>query len=108
MDLPFSHSSIAEAASYWNAVPCAHMPASNHLFYEIKANDTKRVMRLTASCHRTQTYILAEIHWINFLSGQANVAKVIASENNDWTVPLQVNGREMTACVFEKVKGKPV
>lgn len=105
MNQPVPFDFILKAAGCWDAIPNDRMPCTNHLLYEVMAGDTPYVMRLTDALHRSHAAILAEVNWINILAGKANVAKAIAARGNEWAIAMQMNGREMTACVFEKITG---
>lgn len=105
MKLHFSDHELCIAASYWNAIPLEPVSGSNHFFYEVLIRDCSCIMRLTAAEYRDLSSILAELHWMEFVSANAPVAKVIPSRDDRVAVPLEIGGRRVIACVFEKISG---
>jgi amicoumacin kinase len=106
MKLHFSNDELYKAAHCWNAIPLQPVKGSNHFFYEVLIHDSSCIMRLTDTNYRDLPAVLAETHWIGFLTGKAPVARVIPSLDNQDAVPLKIGGRSIIASVFEKITGQ--
>jgi len=106
MKLQLSTDELRVVASYWNAIPVAPVEGTNHFFYEVVVDDRPGILRLTTTGYRELPAVLAEIHWMKFLEEKAPIAKVIPSLDNRTAVPLQIGGRQLIACLFEKITGQ--
>ncbi|WP_042149260.1 phosphotransferase enzyme family protein [Paucisalibacillus sp. EB02] len=78
--------------------------------YEVTKEGKPYILRITHSSHRTESEILGEIEWINYLYKHgANVSIIYPSKNNN-LVEKQVASDQSIfyACLFSKVIGNPI
>jgi Ser/Thr protein kinase RdoA (MazF antagonist) len=101
---------LAEIARLWQGVsPAAPLDDVTNLVYRFQCQDKPRILRLSHSSHRTETQILAELHWIDYLvRGGVGVAQAVLSQNDRWEEVIEVPGSYFTATVFEQAAGNPL
>jgi Ser/Thr protein kinase RdoA (MazF antagonist) len=105
MKLQLPNDTLHIAAGHWNAIPMAPVEGSNHSFYEVCVDGRPCIMRMTNAGYRDLSAVLAELHWINFLSAKMPVARPLLSSDNRVAIPVEMDGRTMIVCLFEKIGG---
>ncbi len=96
------------AAAQWEARSKIELldDVANYV-YQFEGNDGWKILRITHSTHRSENQILAELDWINYLSGHGvPIALPCKSKNQLLTETFPVKDSYFTAVVFDFAPGQ--
>ncbi|OPZ23085.1 MAG: Homoserine kinase [bacterium ADurb.BinA186] len=98
---------LAKIGANWELQEFHFIRKMENIVYSCQRNGEKVFLRLTSPLRRSRDEIVAELDWIEFLTGEhIPVARPVKSIRGDLSETVYVRGRQFEACVFREILGE--